>query len=133
MADDFTIAQFRQDFPEFSDGAVYTDASITFWANVADSLLNANRWGDLLLFGTELFVAHNIVLEEIDKTAADNAGGIPGMDSGVISSKSAGSVSVSMDTQASIENEGGNYNLTTYGTRFLRLARLKGIGGLQIY
>ncbi len=41
-------------------------------------------------------------------------------------------VSVSYDNGAIVENDGGNYNLTRYGRELLRLARIKGIGGLQL-
>ena len=128
----FTIAQFRSDFPEFADTAKYSDSSITFWSGIGLKQLNANRWGNLYDAGMELFVAHNIALQAMDQEAAD-AGSIPGTQSGLVGNQSAGGVSVSIDNQATIETGGGNYNLTVYGTRFIRLARLSGIGGLQIW
>jgi len=79
----------------------------------------------------ELWVAHNVTLSAKDN-ASVNDGGLPGDSSGVISSQSAGGVNVSIDTAATLEAEGGNYNLTPYGTRFKRLIDIVGCGGAQL-
>ena len=128
----FNIDQFRLDFPEFASTTKYTDAMITFWGTVGDLQLNANRWGSLRLYGLQLFVAHNVTLQAMDVASAAIPGGAPGTATGLISNQNAGSVSVGIDTQASIEDAGGNYNLTSYGRSFLRMARMMGIGGLQL-
>ena len=128
----FDSSQFRLDFPEFSDVVKYTNNMIGFWAGIGDKMLNSNRWGTLRTYGMELFVAHNMVLQSQDMAASAIAGGTPGGASGLITSQSAGSISVSIDTQGSIEENGGNYNLTKYGTIFIRLSRMVGIGGLQL-
>ena len=123
--------QFRLDFPEFTDESVYSNDMINFWYGIGIKTLNVNRWGDRINYGLELFVAHNICLQVLDsKTAL--ASGVPGTGSGVISGQGAGGINVSIDSQASIENGGGAYNLSVYGTRFIRLSRLMGIGGLQL-
>lgn len=82
-------------------------------------------------FATELFVAHNI---ELEKQAVENAstGGDPGTGRGVIASKSIGGVSVSFDTSQIVDPNSGFWGLTTYGLRFIRLARLRGSGPIQV-
>lgn len=126
-----TAASFRADFPEFASTTTYPDAMVSVWLAAAGNLLDAARWGALLDLGTELFIAHNLVLGARDQKAATN-GGTGGAASGVMSSKSVDKVSVSYDTGAGTIEGAGAWNLTTYGVRYLQLARLVGAGGLQI-
>ncbi len=124
------VLTFRSDFPEFANVANYPTSMINFWAVLGDKMLNEDRWGDLRTHGLELFVAHNITLQA-QGIADAAAGGIPG-GGGLVASQSAGSVSVSMDTTSGAEQDGGNYNLTTYGKQFLRLSRIVGMGGVFV-
>lgn len=126
-----TVASFRSAFPEFADATVYTDASVQMWLSASVSLLSPERWGDLLDLGTSLFVAHNIVLGAMNARAASK-GGSPGSGGGVTASKAVDKVSVSYDTGAATIEGAASWNLTTYGTRYLQLARMVGAGGLQI-
>jgi hypothetical protein len=123
-------AKFRTDFPEFSDTTAYPDAQVNFWIGIASKLVNACRWGELTDFGIELLVAHNLVLwKQSSKSAA--GGGVPGLAIGVTASKAVADVSVSYDTSVASVEGGGNYNLTTYGTRYLEYVLLFGAGGVQ--
>lgn len=124
-------AVFRKDFPVFADAARYPEPSVSFWLGLAGKLLPENRWCDVLNFGAELFVAHNLVLERRSQDAVDN-GGVPGMTTGPTSSQSAGSVSVSYDVNAGIIAGEGHWNLTTYGVRFIQLALMIGAGPIQV-
>lgn len=135
-----TVANIRSDLPEFASAALYPPAVITYWLSIAKLLLNPNRWDDtpaatgeptMLYFGAEMFVAHNLVLERQAEAAASRRG-IPGQASGPISSKSVGPLSISYDTGAAAELEAGHWNLTVYGQRFVRLARMVGAGGIQV-
>lgn len=127
-----TASSFRGDFPEFTSTTVYPDTQINFWLGLSAKLLNADRWGDVLDYGSELFVAHNLVLGMLDQRASAS-GAIPGaVASGIVSAKSVDKVSVSYDTATAAELDAGHWNLTTYGTRYIRLARLMGAGPLQV-
>ena len=55
-------AQFRSDFPEFSDTTVYPDSSVNLWMTVATSMVNACRWMELTDIGIELVTAHRIAI-----------------------------------------------------------------------
>ncbi len=134
LADDFDIEDFRANFPEFAVGSpyTYTDAMITFWLSVADKMMNANRWQDLIIQGASLFIAHNLALQMMSIQNVI-AGGTPGQGVDNVSSQSVGGALVSFDTSSSAVEGGGDYNQTTYGKQFLRLSRLIGIGGLQIF
>jgi hypothetical protein len=126
-----TAAQLRQDFPEFASAETYPDPAIAFWLNVAVITLPADRWDTLLPVGTELFVAHHLVLAA---QAADDVaiGATPGDVTGPVTSKAVDKVSVSYDVgNVSLEN-GGFWNLSTYGIRFLQLARMIGAGPVQL-
>ncbi len=126
-----TPSQFRQDFPEFTDTAKYPDATVEFWLTVSASLVNACRWGVLTDQGIELCTAHHLVLGARDEQAA-NVGGIPGQMTGPLSSKAVDKVSASYDTGAATIDDGGFWNLTTYGVRYLTLAKMMGAGGIQL-
>ncbi len=126
-----TPASFRADFPAFGDPTRYPDSSVAFWTTVALKFLNADRWGDALDVGTELFVAHNLVLEFQAQTASSN-GAAPGMSQGMVNSKSVDKVSVGYDTGSAAELDAGHWNLTIYGQRYVRMSRMMGAGGIQL-
>lgn len=126
-----TNAQFRLDYPEFASATVYPESALTYWLTLAYQMLNVDRWGTQLNIGAELFVAHNLALEARAQSEATN-GEIPGTTTGPISSKSVDKVSISFDVGAGIQPEAGHWNLTIYGTRFIRLVRMFGAGPLFI-
>ncbi|CAJ0895973.1 hypothetical protein R77569_04551 [Ralstonia mannitolilytica] len=126
-----TPADFRTIFPEFTDPAKYTDASIEFWMGIAASLVNPDRWGVLTDQGIALVTAHHLVLAQRDQATAA-VGGAPGEVKGPTASKSVDKVSVSYDTGAVALSDAGFWNLTTYGVRFMTIARAMGAGGMQL-
>jgi len=119
------VATFRTNFPEFTDATVYTDGIVNFWLIVATSILNQKRWGALYDLGIQLFVAHNIVIQ-----AKDQAN--PGQAVNLKTSKGVADVSVGMDTNSTTVQDAGNWNLTTYGTRFAQFSKIAGMGGAQV-
>ncbi|WP_175785458.1 DUF4054 domain-containing protein [Burkholderia ambifaria] len=124
------IAQFRQSFPEF-DATTYPDSLVQFWLTVAVSLVNADRWGELTDLGVALVTAHHLALALKDqKTAA--VGGVPGQVTGPQSSKAIDKVSASYNTEAVAIKDGGFWNATMYGVRYLSLALMMGSGGIQL-
>lgn len=125
------IAQFRQSFPEFNDTTTYPDSLVQFWMTVAVSLVNAERWGELTDLGIALVTAHHLALALKDqKTAA--VGGVPGQVTGPQSSKAVDKVSASYNTDAVAIKDGGFWNATMYGVRYLSLALMMGSGGIQL-
>lgn len=126
-----TPEQFVQDFPSFSDTSMYPGHAVNMYLTLATKVLNARRFGDYLPLVTELWAAHFLTLDAKDSEVAAE-GGIMGQTGGQISSKSIGGVSVNFDTAAGLEEGAGHWNLTTFGKRFIRLARMAGTGGVQI-
>ncbi|AOI65551.1 hypothetical protein WS51_18285 [Burkholderia territorii] len=125
------VSQFRQSFPEFDDTTTYSDSLIQFWVTVAVSLVNAERWGDLTELGIALVTAHHLALAVKDQKMAA-VGGVPGQVSGPQSSKAVDKVSASYDTAAVAIKDGGFWNATMYGVRYLSLAMMMGAGGMQL-
>lgn len=86
-------------------------------------------------FATEMWVAHQIVLE---KQAVDAArtGNDPGAKIGVVTNKSVNGASIGFDVSAitggKLQENAGYYNQTVYGMRFWRLMRVRGSGPYQI-
>lgn len=132
MADKITNVQFRKDFPEFAVPNKYNESALTFWLGLAyDHFFNAPRWGETLNIGVEMFVAHQLVLEA-DALAAVSVNGQPGQYVGAVSSESVDKVSVNYDTNTTVDEGAGHWNLTVYGKRYIRLARMIGAGGIQL-
>ncbi|MBN6728787.1 DUF4054 domain-containing protein [Burkholderia multivorans] len=125
------VSQFRQSFPEFDDTTTYPDSLVQFWMTVAVSLVNADRWGDLTDLGIALVTAHHLALAVKDQKMAD-VGGVPGQVTGPQSSKAVDKVSASYDTAAVAIKDGGFWNATMYGVRYLSLAMMMGAGGMQL-
>jgi Protein of unknown function (DUF4054) len=135
-----TSSQFRADFPEFSSTASYPDRVINFYLNIAGLLLNVDRWdttagpnGGLSMFdvATELLVAHNITLRKREFDQAQT-GAAPGMQTGILSSKSTGPISASYTTAEVIEKGAGFFAMTEYGSQFWGLVKMFGAGVIQV-
>lgn len=126
-----TAIPFRSDFTEFANTTIFPDSTLNYWLNVAAMMLKPSRWGSMLSVGLELFVAHNAVLEAFAVRGVA-AGGLPGLSKGAVSAESVDKGALSYDTASTLELDGGNWNLTVYGSRFLRLARMMGAGPIQI-
>lgn len=124
-------AQFRADFPEFDDCVAYPDAEVDRWIGLAEKLLPACRWEDMLDLGTELYVAHNLALST-QRYGMAVIGGQSGQIKGPQTSKSVDKVSVGYDVSVVTLKDGGAYNMTSYGIQFLQLARTVGAGGIQL-
>ena len=127
-----TPASFRANFPEFASTADYLDATVSYWLGIGVRMLRPDRWVDLLDHGLELFTAHHIAIARQAFRAA-TAGGTPGANAGVVTSKTVDKVSVSYDAGSTTLDAGaGHWNATTYGVQFLQLARMAGPGGWQL-
>ena len=125
-----TPAQFRTDFPEFANTSTYSDASVNFWINLAGLLILSCVWGDLQPYATELFVAHNLALEQLAINGSAS-GGIPGLTPGIASGKTVDKLSITYDVSVGLVKDAGAWNFTTYGIRLYQLINLAGMGGYQ--
>jgi hypothetical protein len=126
-----SVARFRALLPEFADSSIYLDEMIQPWLWIAGRQLDAGRWGSMLHVGISWFAAHQLALQRIATLAAQR-GGSPGASLGIINSKSVNGVSIGYDTGLAGLKDAGDWNLTTYGIRFLNFARMFGSGGTQV-
>lgn len=128
-----TVADFIAAYPEFYDGPDPQPATgiVQGWIDFAILMLPADRWGAALDRGVMLYVAHHLALQVRDQRAGRTGGGA-GQMSGPVASKAVDKVSVSYDTGAATIEGAGDFNLTTYGVQFSRLARMFGAGGIQL-
>ena len=126
-----TAASFRATLPEFANTSVYSDAQVGFWLVEAGMMLPAARWGDVLDMGITYRTAHNLALARRDAIATQ-AGGVPGNVLGIETSKAVDKVSKSSDANSVAVTGAGLWNSTSYGIRFVQLARMVGAGGMQL-
>lgn len=122
-----TAQQFRVDFPEFANPDQYRTTDINLYLNILNPSVDPFRWGQFTNLGIELWTAHFLVLDAVDRRTA-TAGGIPGQLSGLVSTKTVGGVSISYINIADTEKNGGSWNLTLYGRRWFRLSQMVGAG-----
>lgn len=129
-----TVDQFRRDFPEFADSLKFQASTIQLYLNLA-AWASPRRWGQFYAIGQELYAAHFLVLDATDVQAATR-GVLPGQQTGPAVSKSVGGVSVTFAEYATLEggaqSNAGQWNLTVYGKRYLRMAKMAGMGPVQI-
>lgn len=118
-----TLQQFRDTMPAFQDQSKYPDPMVQMWLNVASQLSSAT-WGQFWQPGVMMLTAHNLLMD----IAANGPGGGVGM----MISKSLGPGSVGYDVTTASEKDAGQYNATTYGRRYISMARMVGMGGAQI-
>jgi hypothetical protein len=115
---------FRKAFPEFSDVTEYPESVMNFWESVASAYVSENKWGTLYVQGMSLVLAHLLTLAKNNQSGQQGAG--------PISNQSVGDVSVGFDTSSTAEDRAGQWNLTTYGKQYIRLARMIGGVAMQI-
>jgi hypothetical protein len=121
-----TADQFRTLFPEFTNPAQYPDATIDLWVSLCP--IDPCLWGSYYNLGQGYWAAH-----ELKKFGSvPGTGGAGAMDSGPISSKSVGPVSVSFDPNIGTEDGAGSYNYTVYGRQFYHLMKIFGAGPIQV-
>ncbi|EIA6527238.1 DUF4054 domain-containing protein [Escherichia coli] len=127
-----TIDQFRADFPEFADKTKYPDASVNFYLNQADCLLNQDVFGCQFVYLAELFTAHYTELRGKAIAGAAASGGVNSSGGGVLTSKSVDKVSASYDVSGVIDPDAGFWNNTGYGREFYWWWSMSGAGGRQL-
>jgi len=123
--------QLRANFPEFANETAYPDSLLSFWLGVAYLMLRPQRWRQALDLGAQLYAAHNLVLEGLAAREGAN-GAPPQLAVGPIITKTVGEVTLTYDTASGINVEDTHWNMTTYGTRFIKFAKQFGSGPVQI-
>lgn len=131
MPPTFDVDTFRENFPEFSNAALYPTSMIDFWVGLASAQVRPCVWKTQWNVGVSLYVAHEIALAS-QNTKASQVGGSPGVSGGIANTKTVGSVTVGYDTASTAEKDAGYWNLTNYGKQFIRLVRIFGTQAIQL-
>lgn len=126
-----TVADFRTNFPAFTDPTKYPDPQIQFYLDLGLKLLNVERFGDVLDYALQLFIAHNLALMQIASASGAN-GGIPGNGIGVMNNKHVDKVSIGYDVNVGLSTDAGIWNRTLYGQMLYRLIQMFGAGPIQV-
>jgi hypothetical protein len=125
-----TVDEFRGAFPAFADPIKYPDAQISFYLTLGYTMHNADKWGNLLDFGVQLWTAHSLSMDAMNTAGGANAR--PGALAGNVTSMSADGVSWSRDFGSVMDAKAGHWNLTSFGLRWRDLMNLVGAGPLQV-
>jgi len=104
---------------------------VDFWVGFISRQIDPCRWKQSWNVGVSLYLAHELTLAGQNGQSA-KVGGTPGLQGGVATSKTVGSVTVQYDAQTMSEKDAGYWNLTTYGKQFIRLTRVFGAGCAQL-
>jgi|SRR5580692_8631523 hypothetical protein len=132
-----TVEQFLADFPKFDTSEVTDPAalqispnSIAYWLQIATTMLNQNRLGNMYYTACELFVAHNVALEAWAEQGGDQT--VPGISKGAIAANSDGQISLTYNNAAVLEGTADHWQYTSYGQRMRKLIQLFGAGPLIV-
>src|SRR5215471_7162046 len=137
-----TVDGFREDYPAFADAGRFPDEEIQHWIDIACAppnstpAVNKYRWGQFYQLGLELFVAHNLAIQDmmVQRAGPPGSGATPGgyygytpiVGTGVVASKSVNGVSLSYDNQIGMEQNAGWWGQTPWGNQYLYYLRLAG-------
>ena len=115
-----SVVDFRTRFPEFSDDTEFTDDRVQLF--IDDTVLymgtDENRWGDKYNTAQIYLTAHLLSVA----MSSEASGGNASASAGVISSKSAGGVSVTRQIVNKVRSEEDDFYMSTvYGQQFLIL------------
>ena len=131
----YTVGNFRAAMPAFTV-SILSDEVLQGFIDLANSIVSWPRWQNLWKEGMRLAIAHYATLYLQQPAAGAGRAEIvsAGKVQGSVTSKSVGSVSVSMDSTSAISdlNGWGTWKLTAYGAQFAQLAKLVGKGGMYV-
>jgi hypothetical protein len=127
-----TVEQFRTDYPEFNNTAIYPDSTITRYLNRADRQLDQNVYGSDFVDLVELFTAHYTEMSGRIYSAGKSGVVNTSRNVGVMTSKSIDKVSASYDASGIVDPDAGFWNNTERGREFYWWWSMYGMGGRQL-
>lgn len=132
----FTPSEFREDFPAFSDPAIFPDQRVIFYTNLAALNLTQSKWGQTWTYGCGLYVAHNLAIENHVMGDPNNPSGSYGYGAGGVASggtKTVGRVSKSVSYDTTFYKNAGDYAETEWGRILWRFIKMFGAGGMTVW
>jgi hypothetical protein len=134
VASPVTVAQFRAILPAFSDATKYPDVTVQFNLDLAADSLNPLYWGARLTYGIVYYAAHYLAANGAVVTDAQGnpVGTTASMQvQGLVTSRSVGGMSKSVDVNMGSTDGGGAFNTTQYGRQYLTLRESIVAGPIQ--
>jgi hypothetical protein len=123
-------------YPQFENKV--DDDIIQLYIDFGTSCISKIKWGTAWKLGMSYFVAHFCIITMQGRmTPESNEAQVlsAAQAKGLISSKSAGDVSLSYDFGAIMDDLQGwaQFKLTTYGIQYASLAKIYGRGAIYVY
>lgn len=119
------IESFRLSFPYFADPTKYTDARISFYAELAKVMMDEEVWGDTYPYGLQLFIAHNLMAEDMRLLMALGGAGA-GFGPIMGTMRSVDGVTYSNKYMMGFYRNAGFWGTTPYGQQYYDLVMIIG-------
>lgn len=141
----YTSADFLTAYPQFgkvdetTGQPIIPTTILEAWVNMANASLSKARYHDAWELCMGLFIAHFLTLYLQSAASPDDPTAKiinAGLAKGLVSSKSAGDLSISYDFSIVSGQDfagWGTYKLTAYGQQFITLARIYAMGGMVVW
>lgn len=137
---DYTMEQFRQDYPQFFNSEGYFLGSLPMLEQIiqmANASIQPDKWLDGWRYAVGLYVAHYATLSLRGYAASNETpqeAAASGALVGIPKSATLGDTTVSYDTSAITAGteDWGDLNSTTYGQMFANRAKLIGMAGMLV-
>lgn len=121
-----TVAEFRALFPEFNE-PVATDAQVQAKLDIAERMMDVDRWGDLFDNGQLQYAAHLLSTSITCAAALGRGGAVFG-----IRARTVDDVSITFNVPQAVSNFDAFFNSTCYGQMYLMLVNMVGVGALVV-
>lgn len=137
---DYTVEQFRQDYPQFFNAEGYFLGSLPMLEEIiqmANVSIQPDKWLDSWRYAAGLYAAHYVTLHLRGYAASNETpeqAAASGALVGMVKSATLGDASVTYDTAAITAGteDWGDLNSTTYGQILANRAKLIGMGGTLV-
>ena len=137
---DYTVAQFREDYPQFFNAEGYFLGSLPMLEQIiqmANVSIQPDKWLDSWRYAVGLYVAHYATLSLRGYAASNETpqqAAASGALVGMVKSATLGDASVQYDTTALTAGteDWGDLNSTTYGQILANRAKLIGMSGTYV-
>ena len=137
---DYTVEQFRQDYPQFFNSEGYFLGSLPMLEQIiqmANASIQPDKWLDGWRYAVGLYVAHYATLSLRGYAASNETpqeAAASGALVGIPKSATLGDTTVSYDTSAITAGteDWGDLNSTTYGQMLANRAKLIGMAGTYV-
>jgi hypothetical protein len=132
----YLLSDFYKMYPQFENKV--DDDIIQLYIDFGTSCISQLKWRSAWKLGMSYFVAHFCIITMQGRMTPESTEAqvlSAAQAKGLVSSKSAGDVSLSYDFSAMMDDLQGwaQFKLTTYGIQYASLAKIYGRGAIYVY